>query len=382
MTGGSEPLQLLKSLIRRSSVTPDDAGCQKLIIEALQGTGAVIDHYDFNDTSNLCMSWGSGSPHLLLLGHTDIVPAGPEASWNTPPFEAVEKQGMLYGRGSADMKASVAAMVAAIRNCQPIQAGSGRLSLLLTSDEEGDATDGVQRAAPELIRRHGSIDYCLVGEPSSINRLGDLIRIGRRGSLTGYLTVSGVQGHAAYPHLADNPIHKLMPALNELIARQWDSGSDRFPPTSFQVTNINAGTGAANVIPGDISLCFNFRYATCQTAEGLMAEVAESLGRHDIDASVDWRQPSLPFYSEPGALRDAVIEAIDYTVGSQPDCDTGGGTSDGRFIAPHGAEVIELGPVNATIHQANECIRVKDLDRLTDLYTLIIKRILNQVTRG
>lgn len=374
----SAVLELTRELIRRRSVTPDDAGCLPLIADRLAAVGFRIQHLRFGDVDNLWVTHGQGGPVLAFLGHTDVVPSGPEAAWVSPPFEPTERDGVLYGRGAADMKGSVAAMVVALERyvvAHPDHAGT--LGLLLTSDEEGVALHGVREVVDYFAAVGQRIDACVVGEPSAKERLGDLIRVGRRGSLSGTLTVRGVQGHVAYPEKAKNPIHAFAPALAALAAERWDEGNADFPPTSFQVSNLNAGTGANNVIPGELVALVNFRFSTASTADGLRERAEAILHAHDVDFVVDWHLSGHPFLAPPGGrLRDVVVGVCRDLCGIDPEQSTGGGTSDGRFIAPMGAEVIELGPVNATIHKVDECVSVADLERLPDLYEAICERML------
>jgi succinyl-diaminopimelate desuccinylase len=375
----SPVLALAAELIRRRSVTPEDAGCQALIAARLQRVGFHCESLRFGAVDNLWATHGGTGPTLIFLGHTDVVPSGPEDAWQSPPFEPSLRDGRLYGRGAADMKGAVAAMVVALEQyvaAQPMHAG--RIGLLLTSDEEGPTNlDGVRRVA-ELFRRRGErIDWCVVGEPSSRDRLGDLIRVGRRGSLSAAITVHGIQGHVAYPEKARNPIHAFAPALAELVAERWDEGDADFPPTSFQVSNIHAGTGATNVIPGVLTAQCNFRYGTASTAADLRARVEAILSRHGLRYELAWNLSGEPFLTPPGGrLREAVRAICRELCGADPEQSTGGGTSDGRFIAPLGAEVVELGPVNATIHQVDECVAVADLERLPALYAAICARLL------
>lgn len=374
----SPVLELTRDLIARRSVTPDDAGCLPLIASRLERLGFRIEHLRFGDVDNLWAAHGHGGPVLAFLGHTDVVPSGPEASWATPPFEPTEKAGMLYGRGAADMKGSVAAMVVAIEAFVDANPGhAGTVGLLLTSDEEGVALHGVREVVGHFEATGQGIDYCVVGEPSAKATLGDLIRVGRRGSLSGTLTVKGIQGHVAYPEKARNPIHAFAPALAALSAERWDDGNADFPPTSFQVSNINAGTGANNVIPGELTALVNFRFSTASTAEGLRERAEAILRTHGVDYVVEWHLSGHPFLASPGGkLREVVAGVCRDLCGIDPEQSTGGGTSDGRFIAPMGAEVIELGPVNATIHKVDECVSVADLEKLPSLYETICKRIL------
>jgi succinyl-diaminopimelate desuccinylase len=375
----SDVLDLTLELIRRRSVTPADAGCQVLLAERLARAGFAVEHLHHGEVDNLWATHGSGGPTLVFLGHTDVVPSGPEADWASPPFEPTVRDGHLYGRGAADMKGSVAATAVALERfvaARPQHAG--RVALLLTSDEEGPANlDGVRRMAETFRARGERLDWCVVGEPSSKERLGDLIRVGRRGSLSGTLTVRGVQGHVAYPEKASNPIHAFAPALTELAATRWDEGNADFPPTSFQVSNLNAGTGATNVIPGALVAQVNFRYSTASTAADLQARTEAILDRHGLDWQLEWNLSGEPFLSPAGGrLREAVRAVCRELCGVEPEQSTGGGTSDGRFIAPLGAEVVELGPVNATIHKVDECVAVDELERLPALYQAICERLL------
>ena len=370
-------VDLTCELIRRASVTPDDAGCQPRIASRLANAGFAIERLRYEDVDNLWAMHGTGAPVLVFLGHTDVVPPGPLEKWTSPPFEPAIRDGHLYGRGAADMKSGVAAMTLALEafvRANPHHAGT--LALLLTSDEEGAARHGVRRVAEEFRRRGQRIDACVVGEPSSRERLGDLIRVGRRGSLTGRLTVRGVQGHVAYPDLAKNPIHVLAPALAELAATRWDDGDDAFPPTSFQISNLRAGTGADNVIPGELRAIFNFRFGTASGADALRKRVGAILQKHGVDFAIDWWLSGEPFLTREGRLREAVVAAIREHCGVEPEPSTGGGTSDGRFIAPLGAEVVELGPVNASIHKIDESVALDELERLPALFGAIIERML------
>ncbi|MBB5208537.1 succinyl-diaminopimelate desuccinylase [Chiayiivirga flava] len=374
----SNVLDLTCELIRRRSVTPDDAGCQALIADRLRAAGFGIEQLPFGDVRNLWATHGSGgAPVLMLLGHTDVVPAGPREDWQTDPFEPVVRDGVLYGRGAADMKGSVAAMVCALEAFVAAYPDhDGTVALLLTSDEEGEAIHGVRSVAECFRATAQRVDYCLVGEPSSSRTVGDTVKVGRRGSLSGALTVHGVQGHVAYPDKADNPIHRFAPALLELSQRQWDAGSADFPPTRFQVSNIAAGTGANNVIPGALEVQFNLRFSTAWTSAALRAEIESVLQRHGLRFDLRWHVSGEPFLTAPGALRDAVRDELLDRLGQAPEESTVGGTSDGRFIAPLGAEVVELGPVNASIHKVDECVRVDALDVLADCYAGIARRLL------
>ncbi|APP84200.1 succinyl-diaminopimelate desuccinylase [Xanthomonas hortorum] len=373
----SDIVDLTCELISRPSVTPDDAGCQELIAQRLARAGFAIEHLRLGAVDNLWATHGSGAPVLVLLGHTDVVPPGPREAWTSDPFDPQIRDGVLYGRGAADMKSGVAAFVVAAEQFVAAHPQhTGTLALLLTSDEEGDAINGVRRVA-ELFRERGqAIDWCITGEPSSTERLGDLLRVGRRGSLSGTLTVKGVQGHVAYPHKARNPIHLAAPALAELVARRWDEGFESFPPTSLQISNIHAGTGANNVIPGELQVAFNLRYTPHWDAPRLEAEIAAVLDRHALEYSLRWHRSGEPFYTPEGRLRSVAREVLGQFAGAPPEESTGGGTSDARFIAPLGAQCIEVGPVNASIHQVDEHVRVADLDALPTLYRTLIERLL------
>ena len=373
----SDVLALAQQLMARASVTPDDAGCQEMIAERLQGAGFRCEHLRFDEVDNLWATHGSDGPVLVLLGHTDVVPPGPREDWTSEPFVPEIRNGKLYGRGAADMKGSVAAFVVALEQFVASHPGHhGTVALLLTSDEEGDAIDGVRRVA-ELFRERGQhIDWCITGEPSSKETLGDLLRIGRRGTLSATLAVKGVQGHVAYPEKARNPIHLAMPALSELAARQWDDGYESFPPTSLQISNVHAGTGANNVIPGELQVLFNLRYNPVWRPEQLKQECEAVLRAHGLDYEVHWHRGGEPFYTPEGPLRAAAREVLAQFAGSPPEESTGGGTSDARFIAPLGAHCIEIGPVNASIHKVNEHIAVADLEALPGLYLALIERLL------
>ncbi len=377
----SAVFDLTCDLIRRRSVTPDDAGCLPLIAERLERVGFRIEHLRYGEVDNLWATHGGTGPTLAFLGHTDVVPSGPEASWQSPPFEPSIRNGRLYGRGAADMKGSVAAMVVALEQFVAAHPRHrGRVGLLLTSDEEGVAIDGVRKVADRFREIDEKIDWCVVGEPSAREKLGDLIRVGRRGSLSATLTVRGVQGHVAYPEKALNPIHAFAPALAELAAERWDEGNADFPPTSMQVSNLNAGTGANNVIPGTLTALFNFRYSTASRADDLRARSEALLRRHGVDFHIDWHLSGEPFLTPPGGLlRETVVAVCRELCGIDPEQSTGGGTSDGRFIAPLGAEVVELGPVNATIHKTDECVALDELEQLPALYQSICERLLRSV---
>jgi succinyl-diaminopimelate desuccinylase len=373
----TDVLQLAKDLIARPSVTPDDAGCQPLLAERLGRAGFACEHLRFGEVDNLWATHGEGGPVLVLLGHTDVVPPGPLEAWASDPFEPGVRGGMLHGRGAADMKGSVAAFVIALeRFVAAHPAHPGTVALLLTSDEEGDAIDGVRHVARVFGERGQRIDWCITGEPSSTAVLGDLLRVGRRGSLTGTLTVRGVQGHVAYPDKARNPVHEALPALAELTARRWDDGYESFPPTSLQVSNASAGTGASNVIPGQMQVLFNLRYNPHWTAAKLEAEIEALFERHGLDFALSWHRSGEPFFTPEGPLRAAAREVLATFAGAMPEESTGGGTSDARFIAPLGAQCIEVGPVNASIHKVDEHVRVADLEALPDLYLALIERLL------
>ena len=377
----SDVLDLTCELMRRRSVTPDDAGCQALIAQRLASAGFTIENLRYGDVDNLWATHsGSGAPGptLMFLGHTDVVPSGPEASWKSPPFEPTINDGRLYGRGAADMKGSVAAMVVALEQFVSEHPDhSGRVGLLITSDEEGVAIDGVRKVIEHFRAKDERIEFCVVGEPSAKERLGDLIRVGRRGSLSATLTVRGIQGHVAYPEKALNPIHAFGPALAELAVERWDEGNADFPPTSMQVSNLNAGTGANNVIPGTLTALFNFRYSTASRAEDLQARSEAILRKHGLDFHIDWQLSGQPFLTSPGGkLRETVVTVCRDLCQLDPDQSTGGGTSDGRFIALLGTEVVEIGPVNATIHKVDECVAVHELERLPAIYQAVCERLL------
>lgn len=377
MSQESATIQLTKELISRQSVTPEDAGCQKLMATRLEKLGFNIESMFFVDTLNMWARKGSQEPVFCFAGHTDVVPTGDPANWDTPPFEPTIKDGMLYGRGAADMKGSLAAMIVATENFiakHPDHKGS--IAYLITSDEEGPFINGTTRVIDTLEQRNEKITWCVVGEPSSTNYCGDIVKNGRRGSLTGDLRIKGVQGHVAYPHLADNPVHNAAHAIAELTDLQWDKGNDYFPPTSFQISNINGGTGAGNVIPGELDVLFNFRYSTEVTAEQLVETVETLFDKHQLNYELDWTYNGLPFLTDTGTFIDAVNSAVESVTGKLPELSTSGGTSDGRFIAPTGAQVIELGPCNATIHKVNESVSVKDLDDLTLMYERILENTL------
>ena len=374
MTG---TLDLAIDLMRRESVTPTDAGCQSLMMARLASIGFVNEQMPFAEVDNFWARRGSGGPVFCFAGHTDVVPPGPQEKWESDPFEPEIRDQLLYGRGAADMKGSLAAMITATeRFVAKHPRHEGSIAFLITSDEEGPSINGTVKVVEVLESRNEKIDWCLVGEPSSTDRLGDVIKNGRRGSLGGVLTVRGRQGHVAYPHLALNPIHAVAPALNELAATQWDNGNAFFPPTSFQISNIHSGTGATNVIPGHCEITFNFRFSTETNDQQLRDRVGGLLDRHGLDYEIDWTLSGNPFLTPSGRLIEAARSAIRDIAGFEPSLSTAGGTSDGRFIAPTGAQVLELGPRNATIHHVNECIAVADLDLLSAMYEGILERLL------
>ncbi len=375
----SDVISLAQDLISRESVTPEDAGCQPLMSDRLKACGFDIENMVFDDTTNFWARKGSEDPVFCFAGHTDVVPSGPLEQWHTPPFEPVIIDDYLHGRGAADMKGSLAAMVVATeRFLEKHPNHKGSIAYLITSDEEGPFINGTTRVIDTLEERNEKITWALVGEPSSTNKVGDVIKNGRRGSLSGDLIVKGIQGHVAYPHLAKNPIHLASPAITELSQLQWDQGNDFFPPTSFQVSNINGGTGATNVVPGDVHIQFNFRYSTEVTAEELISRVNNILDGHGLDYHIDWTFNGLPFLTAAGNLVEACVKSIEDSCHYTPQLLTTGGTSDGRFIAPTGAQVVELGPCNATIHKVNECVKVDDLEKLTDMYEGILTKLLSK----
>ncbi|NLS43247.1 succinyl-diaminopimelate desuccinylase [BEV proteobacterium] len=369
-------LELAQQLIKRPSLSPRDEGCQALLIEHLKAVGFTIEKMDFGDTENV-WAWRSEGKTLAFAGHTDVVPSGDASRWQHPPFEPTLHDGFLYGRGAADMKGSIAAMVvAAERFVQANPHHQGRLAFLITSDEEASAVNGTVKVVEALMARNERVDYCLVGEPSSTTKLGDVVKNGRRGSITANLTVHGVQGHVAYPHLADNPVHRAMEALNELVGTEWDQGNAFFPPTSMQIANINAGTGSNNVIPGELFVQFNFRFSTELTDDLIKARVAALLDRHQLNYTLNWNLSGQPFLTPPGDLVDAVVTAVEHYSEITPELLTNGGTSDGRFIAQMGAQVVELGPVNATIHKVDECVSAADLQLLSRIYQRIMEQLI------
>ncbi|GAB2925757.1 succinyl-diaminopimelate desuccinylase [Rheinheimera gaetbuli] len=372
----SNVIDLAKALIARASVTPEDAGCQKLMASRLSAAGFNIEVMHFDDTLNMWARRGNGKPLFCFAGHTDVVPTGPLEQWHTPPFEPTIVGDTLYGRGAADMKGSLAAMIVATeRFLQRYSEPKFDLAYLITSDEEGPFINGTKRVIETLEARNEKITWCIVGEPSSSQKAGDVVKNGRRGSLTGQLSVKGVQGHVAYPQLAENPVHKAASALAELAAEHWDEGNAFFPATSFQIANIHAGTGASNVIPGELNVMFNFRYSTQSSAEQLQQRVIALLDRHGLNYTLNWTLNGLPFLTDKGSLVDATVKAIFQVQGFEPRLETTGGTSDGRFIAPTGAQVVELGPCNATIHKINECVSVTDLEQLAKMYEAVLEQL-------
>jgi succinyl-diaminopimelate desuccinylase len=374
----SETLNLAMDLISRPSVTPEDHGCQLLMMDRLDRLGFRLEPLNFADTQNFWARRGSEGPLFCFAGHTDVVPPGPEEAWDSPAFEPVTRNGLLYGRGAADMKGSLAAMITATEafvRKHPDHKGS--IAYLITSDEEGPATHGTVKVVQTLEERGEKIDWCLVGEPSSTSRLADVVKNGRRGSHGCRLLVKGIQGHVAYPQLARNPVHEAAPALAELVAEEWDQGNEFFPPTTFQISNIHAGTGATNVIPGTLEVLFNFRFSTETTHKELEWRVEQILDRHGLDYDIEWTLSGPPFLTPGGELLDAARQAIQDIMGYPTELSTSGGTSDGRFIAPGGAQVLELGPLNATIHKVNECVAVKDLDNLSRIYERLLELLLS-----
>jgi succinyl-diaminopimelate desuccinylase len=373
----SPEIELLGELLQRRSVTPEDAGCQQLLASRLADIGFRIESMPFGDVSNLWARRGTAAPVLCFAGHTDVVPPGDESAWSSDPFQPVIREGRLFGRGAADMKSGLAAMTVALEQFvakHPDHAGS--IAMLLTSDEEGRARDGTLKVVEALVNRGEHIDWCVLGEPSSQLVLGDTVRIGRRGSLSGMLTVRGIQGHVAYPQLADNPIRRFAPVLARLHEIEWDNGNEFFPPTSFQVVEIRSGVGAPNVTPAELSARFNFRYSTEWTHNTLAAKVTELFDSFDIEYEIRWHLSGEPFLTAPGKLSQAVVNAVSSVTGSEPELSTGGGTSDGRFISPAGIDVVELGPVNASIHKIDEHVLLADVPKLTGMYKGLLERLL------
>ncbi|CAK1841262.1 succinyl-diaminopimelate desuccinylase [Vibrio crassostreae] len=365
----SPTLALAKDLISRQSVTPEDAGCQELMINRLKALGFEIEVMVFEDTTNFWARRGTEAPLFAFAGHTDVVPAGPIDQWNTKPFEPTIVDGFLHGRGAADMKGSLASMIVAVEQFiadHPDHTGS--IGFLITSDEEGPFINGTVRVVEALMARGENIDMCIVGEPSSTEFVGDVVKNGRRGSITGDLTIKGTQGHVAYPHLANNPVHSSLLAINELATTEWDKGNDYFPPTSFQIPNVSAGTGASNVIPGEFNVQFNLRFSTELSNDIIVERITTTLDKYDFEYDLKWTFNGDPFLTDAGSLLDAIVDAVGHVNDVKPALLTTGGTSDGRFIARMGGQVVELGPVNATIHKVNECVKVADLEKLTDMY--------------
>lgn len=374
---GDPAIALLCELIRCRSVTPDDAGCQSILSSRLKELGFKVESLPFGDVDNLWARRGESGPVLCFAGHTDVVPPGSNQEWQTDPFEPVIRDGLLFGRGSADMKSGLAAMIVALeRFIAEHPDHSGSLAMLITSDEEGPARDGTLKIMETLRERNENIDWCVLGEPSSQAELGDTVRIGRRGSLSGMLTVKGTQGHVAYPQLADNPIRRFAPVLAELHLTCWDDGNEHFPPTSFQVVDIKSGVGAPNVTPAELSARFNFRYSTVWNHESLKSKVHQVFDAHEFEYNLDWHLSGEPFLTQPGKLTDAVSKVVTEITGLNPELSTGGGTSDGRFISPAGTDVVELGPVNASIHKVNEHVKLADIPKLTLMYQRIMELLL------
>ena len=373
----SDTLNLARELISRQSVTPEDAGCQLIMARRLEALGFSIDHLRFGEVDNLWARRGSEGPLFVFAGHTDVVPTGPESEWRHPPFSPTEENGLLYGRGAADMKGSLAAMITATERFiaqHPDHQGS--IGYLITSDEEGPAIEGTVKVVEWLQARNEAIDWCLVGEPTSSDKVADVIKNGRRGSLGATLTIRGAQGHVAYPHLAKNPVHLVAPVLAELVAMKWDNGNESFPPTTFQISNIQAGTGATNVIPGDLTVIFNFRFSTEVTDAELRTQVETVLQKHQLDYRIDWQLSGQPFLTPAGELVAATQAAIKNICGYETELSTSGGTSDGRFIAPSGVQVVELGPLNATIHKVDEHVAMTELDTLSEIYQQTLNNLL------
>ncbi len=378
----SATLKLATELICRPSLTPDDAGCQAVMIKRLEAIGFKIEKLPFGEVKNLWARRGSESPLFIFAGHTDVVPAGNIEKWDSDPFQPEIRGGLLFGRGAADMKGSLAAMVTACENfVQGNPHHKGSIAFLITSDEEGPAINGTVKVIETLEGRNEKIDYCIVGEPSSSKQLGDTVKHGRRGSLHGYLTIHGKQGHIAYQHLANNPLHAFAPTLTQLCTEQWCSGNDHFPATGFQIYQLDHGTGAENIVPGECEIRFNFRFSSELTPESIETRMREILDQGDFDYELEWKLSGQPFLTATGNLLKATIESIRAATGKSPKLSTAGGTSDGRFIAPTGAQVLELGPLNATIHQVNECVAVKDLETLSKIYQKILQQLLSSPNR-
>jgi succinyl-diaminopimelate desuccinylase len=370
-------LELARALIARRSLTPDDAGCQEILIERLEKVGFIVERMRFGNVDNFWARRGISGPVVVFAGHTDVVPSGPEESWFSPPFEPTIRDGMLFGRGAADMKTSIAAFITAIESfVEDHPAHEGSIALLITSDEEGVAVDGTVRVVDALRARGETLDYCIVGEPTSNKLVGDMIKNGRRGSLSGTLVVQGIQGHIAYPHLVKNPIHMAAPAIAELATTTWDNGNDYFPPTSWQISNINGGTGATNVVPGTVEILFNFRFSTASTEQQLKDRVHAILDKHNVKYDLQWELSGKPYLTPKGSLVEAISHAIEQSYGITPELSTSGGTSDGRFIADICPQVIEFGPLNATIHKLNECVAVADIEPLKFTYQRTLENLL------
>ena len=373
----SATLELAKALISRPSVTPEDCGCQSIISKRLKAHGFCTELMNFGEVNNAWLRRGDRAPLLVFAGHTDVVPPGPEASWSSAPFEPTIREGRLYGRGAADMKSSIAAMTVACENFVQTHPGhSGSIALLLTSDEEGPAIDGTAKVIERLQARGEHIDWCIVGEPTSSKTAGDTLKIGRRGSLSATLQINGIQGHVAYPLAARNPIHEFAPALFELVSIHWDAGNEHFPATSLQVSNIHAGTGASNVVPGVLKVELNLRFSTETSAESIREQVGQVLDRHGLDYTIEWHLSGDPFYCKPGQLVQACEKAVQDTIRLKPELSTSGGTSDGRFIAPTGAQVVELGPVNESIHKVDEHLGISELEQLEKIYAAVLRELL------
>jgi succinyl-diaminopimelate desuccinylase len=373
----NKTIHFASELISRASVTPQDAGCQQIIAGELEKIGFKAEHLRFDEVDNLWIIHGNGTPCLIYVGHTDVVPAGPLENWASDPFKPEIRDGFIYGRGAADMKGSIASMVTAMeRFITDHPDHKGTIGMLITSDEEGPSVNGTRRVMEYLNANNIRIDWCLVGEPTCVNAIGDVIKNGRRGSLGAVLRVYGIQGHVAYPENASNPVHLVSPVLTELTNTIWDDGNEFYPPTSFQISNISAGTGADNVIPGRVDIMFNFRFCTESTHEELRKRVEDILDKNQLSYDIVWKLSGEPFLTKQGKLLDAVVAAITEHTGKTPEISTNGGTSDGRFIAPTGAEVVELGPVNATIHKIDECVKVDDLDKLSEIYLCVLQKLL------
>jgi succinyl-diaminopimelate desuccinylase len=372
----SATLELTQALINRPSLTPDDAGCQDLIGKRLSELQFHLEPMRFGEVDNLWARHGNKAPLVVFAGHTDVVPTGPRENWKSDPFEPTIRDGYLFGRGAADMKSGLAAMIVAAESfIRKNPAYPGSIAFLITSDEEGPSIDGTQKVIAELVKRNEKIDYCIIGEAGSDKQLGDQVRVGRRGSLHGKLSIHGKQGHVANPHLADNPIHRGLMALHEIATEVWDQGNDYFPATTLQISNIHAGTGATNVIPGDLDVLFNFRFSTAVTVAQLKERVEKILQRHQLNFDLQWDLSGHPFLTKQGKLISMTQEAIKELTGLDTHLSTGGGTSDGRFIAPTGAEVVEIGPCNTTVHQINENVNIQDLDKLTAIYERLLEKL-------